>query len=134
MCVYHGEQIDVISAAGEYQDRRLWMANLGNSFAIHRVVSAVVLLLNVYIAYELWQTAQVRLRRLVSATLATIALEIVAGIVLANWALPPAVQPVHLVLATVLFGIQFLTVLAVARARKTWETVGPTDAARRVVA
>ena len=128
------EQIDVISAAGQIQDRKLWIDSLGGTFSVHRTVSALVLLLNVYIAYELWQTVQAHLRKLVLATLATITLEIAAGIVLANWALPPAVQPVHLVLATVLFGIQFLTVLAVARARKTWETVEPADAARRVVA
>lgn len=128
------EQVDVIAAAGQIQDRNMWVDNLGGTFSVHRTVSALVLLLNVYIGYELWQTAREGLRKLVLATLATIGLEIVAGIVLANWALPPAVQPVHLVLATVLFGVQFLTLLAVARARKTWETVKPTDAARRVVA
>ena len=60
-------------------------------------------------------------RRLAQATMVIIGLEIVAGIVLASFALPPAVQPVHLTLATVLFGVQFLTLLAVARARKSPE-------------
>ena len=103
-------------------------------FSLHRTVSAAVLLLNVYVGYELWQLGGAHLHRLVTATLGIIGLEILAGIVLAAFALPPAVQPVHLTLATLLFGVQFLTLLAVARARKGPETITASDAARRVVA
>ena len=128
------EQVDVVSAAAGYAAREIWVAQLGSTFSVHRTVSALVLLLNVYVAYELWQLAQPRLRQLAGATLALIALEIGAGLVLASFALPAAVQPVHLTLATVLFGVQFLLLLAVARARKNPETIAPPDAARRVVA
>ena len=128
------EQVDVVSAAADYLGRETWVGRLGSVFSLHRTVSAAVLLLNVYVGYELWQLGGTHLRRLVSATLALIGLEILAGIVLASFALPPAVQPVHLTLATVLFGVQFLTLLAVARARKGLETIAPLDAARRVVA
>jgi cytochrome c oxidase assembly protein subunit 15 len=128
------EQVDIVSAAAGYLNRETWVAKLGSVFSVHRTVSALVLLLNVYVGYELWQLTQARLRRLTIATLGIIGLEILAGIVLASYALPAAVQPVHLVLATVLFGVQFLTLLAVARFRKTRETITPTDAARRVVA
>ena len=128
------EQVDIVSAAADYLGRETWVSKLGSVFSVHRTVSAVVLLLNVYVGYELWQIGGAHLRRLVTATLAVIGLEILAGIVLASFALPPAVQPVHLTLATALFGIQFLTLLAVARARKGRETIAPLDAARRVVA
>lgn len=128
------EQVDVVSAAAGYLSRETWVAKLGSTFSIHRTMSAAVLLLNVYVGYELWQLAQPRLRQLVTATLGIVGLEILAGVVLASFALPAAVQPIHLTLATVLFGIQFLTLLAVARARKSPETIAPTDTARRVVA
>ncbi|MBJ6110150.1 COX15/CtaA family protein [Hymenobacter sp. BT523] len=128
------EQVDVVSAAAGYAGRENWIAKLGSVFTLHRTVSAAVLLLNVYVGFELWQFGQVRLRRLVLATLGMIGLEIVAGFVLASFALPAAVQPVHLTLATVLFGVQFLTLLAVAHARKAPETIAPSDAARPVVA
>ncbi|MBO2012763.1 COX15/CtaA family protein [Hymenobacter negativus] len=128
------EQVDIVSAAAGYVSRETWIAKLGSVFSIHRTMSAAVLLLNVYVSYELWQFARVRLQRLVTATMVVIGLEILAGIILASFALPPTVQPVHLTLATVLFGIQFLTLLAVARARKSPETIAPADAARRVVA
>ena len=128
------EQVDIVSAAADYVGRESWVSRLGSVFSLHRTVSAAVLLLNVYVGYELWQLGGAHLRRLVVATLALIGLEIVAGIVLASFALPPAVQPVHLTLATVLFGVQFLMLLAVARDRKGRETIAPLDAARRVVA
>ncbi|WP_240540715.1 COX15/CtaA family protein [Hymenobacter montanus] len=128
------EQVDVVSAAAGYLARETWVTKLGGVFSVHRTVSAGLLLLNVYVGYELWQLAQPRLRRLVTATLGIIGLEIVAGIVLASFALPAAVQPVHLTLATGLFGVQFLTLMAVARARKTGETIPPVGAVRRVVA
>ena len=128
------EQIDIVSAAAGYAGRENWVGKLGSVFSLHRTVSAAVFLLNVYVGYELWQLTQHRLRNLVTATLSLIGLEILAGIVLASLALPATVQPVHLTLATVLFGIQFLTLLAVARARKSPETIAPTDAPRRVVA
>ena len=110
------------------------MAQLGSTFSIHRTVSALVLLLNIYVGYELWQLAQPRLRRLVMVTMGTLGLEILAGIILASFALPAVVQPVHLTLATLLFGVQFLTLLAVSRVRKTPQTIVLTGAAPRVVA
>ncbi len=128
------EQVDMVSAAAGYAGRDTWVASLGSAFSIHRTLSAVVLLLNLYVGYELWQLGQARLRRLVAATLGLIGLEIVAGMVLAYYALPAAVQPVHLTLATLLFGVQFLVLLALARSRKTRETIAPTDTARPVVA
>ena len=128
------EQVDVVSAAAGYAGRETWVGQLGGIFSVHRTISALVLLLNCYVGYELWQLGQPNLRRLVVATLGTIGLEILAGIVLASYALPAWVQPLHLVLATGLFGVQFLTLLAVARARKTRETTAVTGAARQVVA
>ena len=128
------EQVDIVSAAAGYLDRATWVAKLGSTFTVHRTVSALVLLVNIYLGYELWQLGQPRLQRLVAATLSLIGLEIVAGFVLASLALPATVQPVHLTLATVLFGAQFLTLLAVAKARIPSQTIAPLGAARRVIA
>ena len=128
------EQVDIVSAAAGYVGRETWVAKLGSTFNVHRSISALVLLLNIYVCYEIWQLGKQHLRRLVTATLALIGFEILAGIVLASFALPASVQPVHLTLATVLFGAQFMMLLAVARARKNRETIAPIDTARQVVA
>lgn len=109
------EQVDIVSAAANYAGRASWVGQLGAVFKVHRSFSLLVLALNVYLSYQLWQLSQPRLRRLAQATLGLIGLEILAGIILASWALPAAVQPVHLTLAVLLFGSQFLTLLAVRR-------------------
>ncbi|WP_426059545.1 COX15/CtaA family protein [Hymenobacter sp. B1770] len=128
------EQIDIVSAAAGHLGRETWVEQLGTTFSVHRTMSALVLLVNVYVCYELWQLGRARFSKLAIIMLGVVGMEIVAGIILAYFALPAAVQPVHLMLATVLFGVQFLALLAIARARKTPETIAPTDAARRVVA
>lgn len=113
------EQVDVVAAAAGYLDRAGWVAQLGNAFRIHRTFSAVLLLLNLYVAYRIFQTQAPQLRSLATATLVLLGLEIGAGITLAYWALPAAVQPVHLTLATLLFGGQFLTLIRYIRQTKS---------------
>ncbi|WP_375417052.1 heme A synthase [uncultured Hymenobacter sp.] len=110
------EQVDMVAAAAEYAGRATWVSQLGVVFKVHRSTSLLVLALNAYLSYRLWQLGQSRLRQLALATMGLIGLEIVAGITLASWALPAVVQPVHLTLAVLLFGTQFLTLLAVSPA------------------
>ncbi len=106
------EEIDRIASAADYGQRNTWVAALGSIFEAHRTLAAIVVLANVVVGYRLWQLAIPRLQRLVVATWVVLALEMVAGITLAYWALPAFVQPIHLTLATLLFGTQFLTLLA----------------------
>lgn len=109
------EQIDQIASAAGYAQRATWVDKLGSVFEAHRTLSALVVLANAYVGYQLWQLAVPTLRRLVLATWGLIGLEVVAGITLASWALPAFGQPIHLTLATLLFGAQFLTLLALRR-------------------
>lgn len=106
------EEIDRIASAAGYGQRDTWVAALGSVFEAHRTLSAIVVLANVVVGYQLWTLAVPRLRHLVLATWAVLGLEMLAGITLAYFALPAFVQPVHLTLATLLFGTQFLTLLA----------------------
>ncbi len=108
------EQIDHISAAADYLRRDTWVDQLGAVFKVHRSLSILLVLLNGYVAYQLWPFGG-RLRRLVQAVLVVLAAEVAAGITLSYLALPAVVQPVHLTLATLLFGGQFLTLLAYHR-------------------
>ncbi len=118
------EEIDQIAAAAGYGQRATWIDKLGSVFESHRTVSALVVLLNVYVGYQLWQLAIPVLRRLVIAIWGVLGLEMVAGIVLAYFALPAWVQPVHLTLATLLFGAQFVALLVLRRMVKLG--AGPT--------
>ncbi len=109
------EEIDHIASAAGYTHRAAWVDKLGSVFEAHRTLSAIVVLVNVFVGYQLWQLATPGLRRLVAATWVVLGLEMVAGISLAYFALPAFIQPVHLTLATLLFGTQFLTLLALRR-------------------
>ncbi|RZJ58516.1 MAG: heme A synthase [Hymenobacter sp.] len=106
------EQVDHISAAAGYTQRESWVSQLGSVFKVHRSMSILVILLNGYAAYLLWPVATRRVQRLVIAILGIVALEVAVGIILAYLALPALMQPVHLTLATLLFGAQFLTLVA----------------------
>ena len=109
------EQIDQIASAAGYAQRETWVDKLGSIFESHRTLSAIVVLVNVYVGYQLWQLGVPVLRRLLAATWTILGLEMVVGITLAYFALPALAQPVHLTLATLLFGAQFLTLLALRR-------------------
>jgi cytochrome c oxidase assembly protein subunit 15 len=105
------EQIDHISAAADYAGRANWVDQLGSVFKVHRSFSILIALLNGYAVFKLWPLTG-RVRQLAVSIVGLVALEIVAGIVLAYFALPAVVQPIHLTLATMLFGAQFLVLLA----------------------
>lgn len=109
------EQIDQIASAAGYEQRATWVGKLGSVFEAHRTLSAIVVLINAYVGYQLWQLAIPALRQLVIAIWGLVALELTVGITLAAWALPALMQPIHLTLATLLFGAQFLLLLALRR-------------------
>ncbi len=109
------EQVDMVASAAGYTSRAAWVDRLGSIFETHRTVSAIVVLANVFAGYQLWQLGLTRLRQLVVATWVILGLEMIVGIVLASFALPAFMQPIHLTLATLLFGTQFLTLLASRR-------------------
>ena len=106
------EQVDIVASAADYTNRATWVAQLGSVFESHRTLSALVVMANVFVGYQLWQVEVARLRQLLLATWVLIGLEVVAGLSLAYLALPALIQPIHLTLATLLFGTQFLTLLA----------------------
>ena len=86
-----------------------WAEQLGQVFTIHKVFAWVVLLLNAAVVYLLarrygaWATVRVTSILL----LVGLAIEWLSGATLALAGLPAYIQPVHLVVATVVFGLQF---------------------------
>lgn len=113
------EQVDLVATANGYMQRQSWIEQLGSVFAVHRTFSAVLLLLNAYVVYQMYRQPNRRLQRLAAVVIGVIVVEVLAGITLAYFSLPAAVQPVHLLLGTLLFGAQFVLLLAYRHARKT---------------
>ncbi|SHK63065.1 COX15/CtaA family protein [Hymenobacter psychrotolerans] len=113
------EQVDLVAAAADQQNRAGWVEQLGSVFYIHRSFSIALLLVNLYVARRLYATRSEALRSLTTSVLVLLGVEILAGVLLSYFALPAAIQPVHLMVATLLFGVQFLLIIRHRRQIKT---------------
>ncbi|WP_187261768.1 COX15/CtaA family protein [Pontibacter beigongshangensis] len=105
------EDIDVIAFTLNGTNRESWIEQLGNSFYVHRSFSIVLLALNLWVTYELYTLKNDAMRMLCNWMLVILGAEIVIGILMAYLAIPPFMQPLHLTLATILFGIQFWMII-----------------------
>jgi cytochrome c oxidase assembly protein subunit 15 len=104
------EAIDRVTSAFV---RETWIANLGLEFIIHRSFSWIVLVMHVGLMVKLHKTEG---SKIFALTLILLILgTILTGMGMAYFAVPPVLQPVHLLLATITFGVQFLFLLKLKR-------------------
>lgn len=102
------QEVDEIAKQFNFANRNEWVNQLSVLFKFHRSFSILLLLLNAYLIKELLKAvnSESTNRELVYLTAGTIALEILAGVLLSYFSFPAAVQPLHLLLASLLFGWQ----------------------------
>ncbi|NVO83914.1 COX15/CtaA family protein [Hymenobacter terrestris] len=112
------EEVDLLASASHYLGRAGWIDQLGTTFKVHRSFSILIVLLNAYMVYTLYRLPSRGLHRLAVAIAVLVVGEILAGITLAYLAFPAFAQPIHLTLATVLFGTQFQALVVYNRATK----------------
>ena len=108
------EAIDKIIANPIFgYDRSTWIEQLGLSFYIHRSFSLVLLGLHIYLIVQLKKNIQSEgiLYKFFRALVLLVVVEIVSGAVMAYFSVPAFIQPVHLTLAIVALGLQFVIVL-----------------------
>lgn len=93
--------------------REAWIANLGGAFILHRSFSWLVVIVHVGLIVKMHKTegSKVFLLTLIVLILGTI----LTGAGMALFAVPPFLQPVHLLFATLTFGMQFLLLLKLSR-------------------
>jgi heme a synthase len=105
------EEVDMISFNMSGLEREGWIDQLSSSFYVHRSLSILFVLINVALVFKINQLENSKLRNLAYWLLVAIGLEIGVGIILAYFALPAFAQPLHLVIGTGIFGIQFLLLM-----------------------
>jgi cytochrome c oxidase assembly protein subunit 15 len=105
------EAIDI--AAATISERSKWVENLGAPFLIHRSFSWVVLGANAFLVFKLWKMGIQN--GFVRATILLILGTIFTGVGMAWFGVPPWLQPLHLLLATVTFGVEYILFLKVYR-------------------
>jgi len=103
---YVDEQVMVVG----YDAKDQWLNPPTIMFYVHRSFSILVTLLNLYL---FWRNRKYLLghTRLLNWVLLLIALEVITGILMYYVDFPFGTQPLHLVLASLLFGVQFYVLL-----------------------
>ncbi len=110
------ESIDTISKKLGENMRTEWIegiTEISNTFYIHRSFSILVLLLHLGLIYMLWKNASKngRIQRLGKSLLIILIIEVITGIIMAYFAIPKPLQPIHMLLASVALGIHVLLIL-----------------------
>jgi cytochrome c oxidase assembly protein subunit 15 len=90
-------------------DKANWLTDVPIKFYIHRSFSVVVLLVNFYLFY-LNKKLRLGFNKL-SYVIILIGVEILTGILMYYFDFPVLSQPIHLVIATIIFGLQFYILL-----------------------
>lgn len=107
---------EVARAMGESQ-REGWIDELGSVFTLHRAISFLVIAAHVITFFMIYQRfgRSGNLTQWGLVLVIVIGLEILSGGVMAFFGIPRFAQPIHLLLATVAFGIQFYLLLLLNR-------------------
>jgi cytochrome c oxidase assembly protein subunit 15 len=103
------EAVDFIANEHHYIDRIYWRDSFPLVFYIHRSFSAFILFINAGLSWKIIQhtNANTIIRTAVISLMSLIMIEIIAGVSLDRLGIPPIAQPIHLLVANLIFGIQF---------------------------
>ncbi|MGX2040992.1 COX15/CtaA family protein [Methylocaldum sp. MU1018] len=118
------ESVDVIAAAFDQGGRHLWREEFPIVFYVHRSFSSVILFTNLWLAWNLVRRLERRhlLRNLGLALGALVVAAVGTGVTLDRLGFPAFVQPIHLVLANLIFGAQFFLLIALRYSEKSVRT------------
>lgn len=114
------EMVDEVALAHNFQNRESWIEELGLTFYVHRSFSILVLGLHGLLYYRVRKFAAISSGLFFwTAFLGGILfLEILSGVIMAYFAIPAFLQPMHLLFGTALFGNQFYLWLFVKNSNK----------------
>lgn len=108
------EEVDVLLKNFDPIYRSEIVPHLGSYFKLHRSFSILITILNFWMIYRIRNTFE-NLKRTANALGAIILTALITGITLSWFALPAPIQPVHLLLACIIYGLQWMLIL------KIWE-------------
>lgn len=102
------EAVDFIAHEHSYIDRQYWRDDFPIIFYVHRSFSSVILFTNLWLVWKLYRSLDKDniLYRAGMALITLVAIAILAGISLDRLGVPPIAQPVHLLMASLIFGTQ----------------------------
>jgi len=103
------EAVDFIAHEHAYIERQYWRDGFPVIFYIHRSFSSLILFTNLWLAWKIVRAVDKEsLLRGVGLSLAALVVTaILAGISLDRLHMPAVAQPIHLLMANLIFGVQF---------------------------
>ncbi len=104
---YVDEQIKIVGELAKSQ----WLDTPTAKFYIHRSLSIAIVLVNVWLIWK-QKMLQLQLHKL-NFVLLLVGIEILTGVTMYYFDFPFLTQPLHLVISSLLFGVQFYIVLEV---------------------
>jgi len=115
------EAVDFIANEHSYIDRQYWRDDFPVIFYVHRSFSSLILFTNLWLAWQLLKSVETSalLRRTGMALACLVAVAILAGVSLDRLGMPPLAQPIHLLMANLIFGVQFFLFIAMSYSGNT---------------
>jgi heme a synthase len=103
------EAVDLIANEHAYIDRQYWRDDFPIIFYVHRSFSSVILFTNAWLFWKIFQGIDkaTLFFKVGLSLMGLIVTAILAGISLDRLGVPPIAQPIHLLMATLIFGTQF---------------------------
>ena len=114
------EEVDAIASSLAYELRHTWIDSLGLSFKVHRSYSIALLVVFAWMIRSYQDSIRIdrRLRNVFMILGATIGISILTGVTMAYFSIPAFAQPLHLMLGSMLVGIQYYLVLYAGRSAR----------------
>ena len=104
--------LDAVIKQVGYTHRESWISQIGLEFYIHRSFSLIILAVNLALIYQLRKGDRAGWFKWIPGVLLVfVVLEILTGVIMAYFGVPALLQPIHLLLAIGVVGLQFVTLL-----------------------
>jgi cytochrome c oxidase assembly protein subunit 15 len=95
------EQVDIVSKSLGYQQRETWLSQLNEIFSVHKIVAVIT---SVFVISVFWRSlSHASLQRKGAFLLLIVFALMAAGVLMASLNIPAFIQPIHLLLASILF-------------------------------
>jgi cytochrome c oxidase assembly protein subunit 15 len=109
------EAIDGISSILNYDLRETWVEKVGLAYYLHRSFSIFILMYQLGVLYILFKNKLIKsgFLNFANVIMTLLIAEVVLGTIMAYYGIPPFVQPLHLLCAIIILGVQFLFLLVV---------------------
>lgn len=101
------ERIDIISVGLQYTERASWVAQVGAPLSLHILGAMLVVAYNLWLGMRILRHADNALsQNLARGMMLLVVVELMFGLSLALLAFPAFLQPLHLMFAAMIFGVQ----------------------------